>query len=52
MKLSANTYNVIKNNMNYTYIVMGHKLAIMTQETGLGAIFGGQKKSELHIKHC
>lgn len=33
-----------KNNMNYSYIVIGHELAITTQESGLGAIFGGQKK--------
>lgn len=37
--------NTDGNNTNYTYIVLGHKLGITTQESGLGAIFGGQKKA-------
>lgn len=29
--------------MNYIYMVMGHKLAVSTQEGGFGAIFHVQK---------
>lgn len=33
-----------KHNTNYAQRVIGHKLAITTQESGPGAIFGSQKK--------
>lgn len=35
--------------MNYMYIMMGHKLAITTGESRLGAIFGGQKRANCKL---